>query len=142
MTPDEAIKLATDLGPMILSIVGALLTSVVGTAIGLARYAWKVHNRRMAAMAETLNALAKAVGKYEETNHADHLQVWEKVKESAFRADQLKDVVMEMKGGLAAQVNRVDTYIKEMGKIEALMTAVMRFVDKIDPNAIPKRATD
>lgn len=149
MTTDEAIKLAIDLGPIILSIVGALSTVVLSGIALVAKFAWRLHNRRMDNMADVIKTLAEAVNKYETANHDEHKKMWETVQGlraelhlSIQKLEYTRAGVHELKGTIAVQVQRVDTYIERMGNVDALMQAVLRFIDKIDPNAVPKRATD
>lgn len=143
MTQEQLLKTAIDLGPIILSILGAILTVAFAAFAAIAKAAWKVHNRRMATMSETIAHLARAVGKYEENNHKDHAKVWDSImglraelQLSTQRSDHIKAGLLKLEGALAIQVSRVDTYVERMGRVDSKLDRIFEYIDA------PKRATD
>ena len=143
MNQEQFLKAVTELAPMILSVIGAMLGLIVSSFAALLRYGWKLHNKRMAMMTSALEQLAKAVGKYEETNHQDHSKLWDAIlglraelQLSTQKSDHIKAGLHKLEGALGMQVSRVDTYVERMGRVDAKLDRIFSFIDA------PKRATD
>lgn len=142
LTPEE-IELLKTLGPIALSTVGLLLSSLLGLLSFLARAAWRSHRKQMALMAKALEELAKSIKHAEDENKAEHAKVWQSIQGlraelqlSTQRADHIKAGMLKLEGALDKQVDRVDSFLKLMGRIESKLDAVFRVIDA------PKRATD
>lgn len=143
MNQEQFLNTVTELAPMILSVIGAMLGLIVSSFAALLRYGWKLHNKRMAMMTSALEQLAKAVGKYEETNHKDHSKLWDAIlglraelQLSTQKSDHIKAGLHQLEGALGMQVSRVDTYVERMGRVDAKLDRIFSFIDA------PKRATD
>lgn len=144
MTIDpQTMQLLELFGPVVLAAIGAVLSVVFGGLAALARAAWRVHLRRMEAMASALADLAKAVKTHEDYATAEHKKLWDGVQ--GLRAelqlanrntDNIKTGLLKLEGALDNQRATIQDYIKATEKISGKMEAIFRFVDA------PRRATD
>ncbi len=139
LTPDQLVRLAETFGPIVLSAVGFLLTMTCGGLAAVARWAWGAHQRRMAAMADALTTLARAV----DGAKSEHTRIWEAIQ--GLRAelqlanrntDMVKTGLLKVEGAIENQRATIQDYVRVTEKVSGKLEAVFRFVDS------PRRATD
>lgn len=132
MTRQEAVELLVALGPVILSGIGAILSTVLTVGAALARLAWKAHEVRMAKLSGAILELA-----------GDEKKLWEVVNtmrtEMAVHNRALEHVrtgLVKAEGAMEAHQRSMLVHGEKLGRVESKLEAVFRFIDA------PARATD
>lgn len=143
MTSDQAIEIAKEFGPLVLSAVGALLALLGSLAATIARSAWRSHRSQMSLMADALKKLAEAIADAEKENKGEHDKVRSTLQNlraelqlSATKSEYLKAGMLSLEGALKSQVSRLDGYIEKLGQVHSKLDALFKFIDA------PRRATD
>lgn len=143
LAPEQALELAKQYGPTILSIVGALLMALFSGLAALVRWAWQSHRKQMEAMAADIKALARDVAAAKDENHDEHSKVWRSIQDLRAQLlvfnqciEHVKVGLSSAEGSMKSHTFRLDGYIEKIGKIDSKLEAVFRWLDA------NKRATD
>ena len=136
-------ELLVTFGPIALTIVGGVMTMTFGVLMALGRYAWSVHQLRMAKMAEALTKLAEGIQQHEEYASGEHKKIWDAVQ--GLRAelqlanrntDMAKTGLSKVEGALENHRSTLYQHIEKLGILDGKLSKLFRFVDA------PRRATD
>jgi len=136
-------QLAKDYGPAALSLVGSLALGAFGVASGVARWAWKKHNRRMAQVADVIRELAKSIEKSTAEHHNESANLWKSIhglradlQVTIQRIDPVSKDLSEVQGSIKTLNQTIMNYAERMAAVSGKLDAVFRFMDA------PKRASD
>lgn len=143
LTPDQMVELVKTVGPVIASILGAIVVALL-SAIGWGlRLAWKIHNRRLATMTKALEALAKASDHNKDGHESEQRRIWEALQslraEIALERKSHEGVtraVFNLEGVVKSQQGEIKESNGLLRDVVGQLKALWRFVDA------PKRPTD
>jgi len=143
LNTDQAVRLMTDLGPTILSVVGATLGVTFTGFAALARAAWRSHNGRMDSMAMALIDLAKGIAESKAHVEREHQKIRDVVQ--GLRAEvhlsnrgteETKTGLLRVEGALDSHRLTLYQHIEKLGILDGKISKLFQFVDA------PRRATD
>lgn len=142
ISPDtvEVIKTLT---PVALGFIGVVFTVISGIVGAVGKQLWKLHERRMASVADCLGKLAKAVDDDQERLRGEHSRMWEAIQGlraelqlSNKNSDTIKSGMLKLEGAIDNQRLTMYQHVERLGKIDSKLEAVFRFIDA------PRRGTD
>jgi hypothetical protein len=142
-TPDQLVEIAKAVGPILLSIVGAVVMALL-SAIGWGlRVMWRTHKRQMAQASQALKALADGAETDRKEREAQILSLKEGLMgvraEVALTSRGTQDAlarVLEMGGMIRLQQEALEKNNGLLERVNGKLEAMFRFIDA------PRRATD
>lgn len=132
----EIIVFLKEYGPAILAFFAAILSAIFSILGFIARYLWKVHNKRLTGIEESLARVQKSMALAEknlnERTNAFEMSVQGLRAEmhlSSQKFDTIRVSLMGCEANINAQQKTITEHIRELAKIDSKLEAVFRFIE-------------